>query len=274
MLIDFHSHTLASDGTYRPDELVAAMKLRGVEIFSVTDHDTLAAYDVLWPDGVADSSLAPTRTIAGVEINTTYRGDEVHILGYGFALGPSALDTLIEKNRRSRDERARRMIGQLSRVAHDVTYEMVRAEAGADAPLGRPHVAKALVRCGTAASIESAFRDFLSPGRPAYVPSHHVRPHEAIEAIARAGGVAVLAHPGRIKHLDVIDELVEAGIVGLEVFYPTHTDAQIARFRELAARYGLVMTGGSDFHDPRWNVRGGGMEVDPEDLQPFLDLVL
>jgi len=274
VIVDFHSHTLASDGTYSPAELLAAMQARGVEIFSVSDHDTLAAYETLAPGGSPAAEIAPARLVTGIEINTTYRGNEVHVLGYGFALGRSELDALLEQNRGSRDERARTMIANLVRGGNAIDYAMVRAEAGPDAPLGRPHVAKAMVRAGIANSIEAAFRNYLSPGRIGYVPSHHIRPHDAVAAIARAAGVAVLAHPGRLKDLNLIDELVEAGIAGLEVFYPTHTDAQIARFREIASRHGLVMTAGSDFHDPRWNARGVGMEVDPEDINPFLQLVL
>jgi predicted metal-dependent phosphoesterase TrpH len=272
VVVDFHSHTLASDGTYTPAELLAAMKVRGVEIFAVTDHDTLAAYEML--GGPLAGEIAPAQLVSGVEINTTYQSNEVHVLGYGFELGRSDLDSLIEQNRGSRDERARTMIASLVRGGHALDYGMVRAEAGPDAPLGRPHVAKALVRAGIASSIEAAFRNYLSPGKIGYVPSHHIRPHDAVAAIARAGGVAVLAHPGRLKDLKLIDELVDAGIAGLEVFYPTHTSAQVTRFRDIAQHHGLVMTAGSDFHDPRWNARGVGIDVDPADIAPFLDLVL
>ncbi len=273
MVVDFHCHTVASDGTYSPAELLAAMKARRVEVFSVTDHDTLAAYETLAPGGTAAAEIPPARLVSGIEINTTYRGNEVHVLGYGFSFGRRELDALLEQNRTSREERARRMIAALARGGHAVDYDMVRAEAGADAPLGRPHVARALVRSGIASSIEAAFRNYLSPGRIGYVPSHHIRPHDAVAAIARAGGVAVLAHPGRLKDLKLIDELVEGGIAGLEVFYPTHTDAQVARFREIASHHGLVMTAGSDFHDSRWNARGVGMDVDADDIWPFLDLL-
>ena len=274
MLVDFHSHTNSSDGTYTAAELAAAIKSRRVEIFSVTDHDALGAYDVLRPHGVDVEELAPAKLVSGVEINTTYRGNEVHVLGYGFELGTTELREVIEQNRRSRSERAQTMVDQLRRAGHDVTIEMVRAEGTENAPLGRPHVAKALVRRGITPSVEAAFRDFLTPGRPGYVPSHHISPHDAIGVVARSGGVPVLAHPGRLKDERLIDEMAEAGLVGLEVFYPAHTNADIARYREIASRYGLVMSAGSDFHDPRWNARGVGMEVAEDDIRPFLDLVL
>jgi predicted metal-dependent phosphoesterase TrpH len=274
LLVDFHSHTSASDGTLTAAELVAAMKARNVEIFAVTDHDTLSAYEVLRPSGLDWEEIAPATLVSGIEINTTYRGNEVHILGYGFDLGASKLRTVIDENRRSRGERAQTMVDMLNRSGHELSIEAVRAEASADAPLGRPHVARALVRNGITRDVATAFRDFLSPGCPGYVPSHHIRPQDAIAAVATSGGVPVLAHPGRLKDESLIDELVEAGLVGLEVFYPTHGAAQVEHFRELATRHGLVMSAGSDFHDPRYNARGVGMDVAADDLRPFLDLVL
>ena len=274
MIVDFHSHTSASDGTFTAGELVAAMSARGVEIFSVTDHDTLGAYDLLRRDGADVAEIAPATLVSGVEINTTYRGNEVHILGYGFDLGVSKLRSVIEENRRSRAERAQKMVDMLNRAGHPISIDAVRAEGSEDAPLGRPHVAKALVRGGMTKDVASAFRDFLTPGGPGYVPSHHILPCDAIAAVAQSGGVPVLAHPGRLRDEALIEELVEGGLVGLEVFYPTHSAAQVERFRDLAAQYGLVMTAGSDFHDPRYNVRGVGMDVDADDIRPFLDLIL
>jgi predicted metal-dependent phosphoesterase TrpH len=273
VLVDFHSHTLASDGTLSPSDLAATMKARAVEIFAVTDHDTLAAYETLRPNGVDCADIAPAKLVTGIEINATYAGNEVHVLGYGFGLGTSELRTIVDGNRRSREARAQKMVEQLNRAGYALTMNAVRAEASADAPLGRPHVARALVRGGMAASIEAVFRNILGPGKPGYVPSDHVRPHDAIAAVTRSGGVPVLAHPGRLKDEHLIDELVEAGLVGLEVFYPQHTVAQTERFRGIARKHGLVMTAGSDFHDPRWNARGVGMEVDAADVQPFLEML-
>jgi predicted metal-dependent phosphoesterase TrpH len=266
VLVDFHCHTYESDGTFSPAELTAAMRARGVGIVSVTDHDTLAAYDVLRPDGF--------KLVTGIEINTTYRGNEVHVLGYGFDLEAPGLREVVDENRRYRETRAAEMVDRLCKAGHELTLAQVRAEASENATLGRPHVAKALVRNGLASSVEAAFRTMLSPGRPGYVPSHYIRPQHAVATIARAGGVPVLAHPGRLKDEALIGELVEAGIAGLEAFYPAHQPAQIAHFRTLATQHGLVMTAGSDFHDPRWNVRGVGMEVEEADIRPFLDLVL
>ncbi len=269
MLVDFHSHTLESDGTLAPAALAQLMQRRGVEIFSVTDHDSLGAY------GKFEGAEGAAAIVSGIEINTTYRGNEVHVLGYGFPLDAPEISTAIAENRRQRELRAQRMVDQLNAAGYELDLASVRAEAGySRSSLGRPHVARALIRAGHVASLEVAFRELLTPGKPGYVPSTYMRPQEAVRLIARAGGVAVLAHPGRLKDEAIVDELVAAGLAGLEVFYPSHEPAQVAHFRALAADYGLVMTAGADFHDARYNPHGVGMEVARDDLQPFLDLVL
>ncbi len=269
MLVDFHSHTLESDGTLAPSELAATMLARGVSIFSITDHDALGAYERLG-DAASGASV-----VIGIELNTTYRGSEVHVLGYGFPLDAAEIGAAVAENRRHRESRAHLMVEQLRGSGVELTFADVRAEAGNDrSALGRPHVARALVRKGYASDINGAFRSHLVSGKPGYVPQHYMAPHEAVALIGRAGGVAVLAHPGRLKDESIIDELVAAGLVGMEVFYPRHDAEQVAHFRELAADFGLVMTAGSDFHDPRYNERGVGMEVERDDIQPFLELVL
>jgi hypothetical protein len=265
VIVDFHSHTNASDGTLEPDQLVQAMRKRGVGIFSITDHDTLRAYEGLQVDGA--------RIVPGIEINTTWRGNDVHVLGYGLPLGPSPLVATLESNRLARVERMRRMVAQLRGAGYDISEENVLAESGNGHAIGRPHVAKALIRAGLVSDVDTAFRKLLGSGGVGYVPSLHITPMQAIEVIGLSGGVAVLAHPGRLKDESIIDDLAAVGLVGLEVFYSTHTASQTTHYRETAARLGLVMTAGSDFHDARWNVRGVGMDVDEDDVRSFLELV-
>jgi predicted metal-dependent phosphoesterase TrpH len=263
--VDFHSHTNASDGTLEPDELVAAMRKRGVGIFSITDHDTLRAYDGLQVDGA--------RIVRGIEINTTWRGNEVHVLGYGLPLGPSPLAAALAANRAARAERMRRSVAQLRGAGYAISEQSVLAESGDAHAIGRPHVARALVRAGLVPDVDTAFRSLLSAGGAGYVPANHMSPVQAIDVIRRSGGVPVLAHPGRLKDEWIVDDLAAVGLVGLEVFYPAHSAGQTAHYRAIAARLGLVMTAGSDFHDARWNVRGVGMEVNEDDVRPFLELV-
>lgn len=242
------------------------MRERGVRFFSITDHDSIKAYGQF-------EVPAHMRSISGIEINTTYRDGEVHVLGYRLPLGDSPLSRVLEENRAARRTRVGRIVGQLRDAGHDITMDDVHAEAFEGASLGRPHVGKALIRLGIAPDIETAFRSFLRRGTPGYVPSTHITPQQAIEVILESGGVPVLAHPGRLKDYSVVDELVEHGLQGLEVFYPTHEPMQIQYFRDQARRLGLVMTAGSDFHDIRYHKRGVGVEVDVDDITPFLELV-
>ncbi len=266
MIVDFHSHTAESDGTLHPQALADFMVERGVEWFSISDHDTLSAY------GQFETPRA-TRVVTGIEINTTYRGNEVHVLGYRVERSGSPLDTMIAHNRAERAKRVEKMVAQLRRAGYGITYDDVLREATDAKALGRPHVGKALIALGIAPDIEWAFRNLLRGGKPGYVPSTHVTPHQAIAAIEAAGGIAVLAHPGRLKDRAIIDELAGAGLRGLEVFYPSHDADDVRAFREKARRYGLVMTAGSDFHDIRYHTQGVGVSVDDEDIRAFLELL-
>ena len=267
MIVDFHSHTYESDGSLSPQALADFMAERGVEVYSISDHDTMSAYGAFEPHNGA-------RVVRGIEINTTYKHNEVHVLGYGLDPAAPKLTTMLARNVAERLNRVRRMVHQLQRAGYDITEAAVLAEAENAKAIGRPHVGKALVRSGACADIEWAFRHLLRSGKPGYVPSSHVTPKEAIETIADAGGVAVLAHPGRLKDRAIIDELVGQGLRGLEVFYPRHDADDVAFFRKKAAEHGLVMTAGSDFHDIRYHERGVGMEVDEADITPFLEMVL
>jgi len=264
--VDLHSHTRMSDGTLSPQELADFMGERGVELFSISDHDTLAAYAAFEPPLGA-------RVITGIEINTTWRKNEVHVLGYGVPLGPSPINELLEYNQEQRRLRAVTMVENLRNAGYAITLDNVIEEAGGAHAMGRPHVAKALVRLGIVDSVDAAFREALTPGKPGYVPQIYTTPEHAIETIAAAGGIPVLAHPGRLKDRILIDELVGHGLRGLEVFYPLHTADDTREFRETAKRYGLVMTAGMDFHDIRYHTQGVGIEVDEADLAPFLELV-
>jgi len=267
VIVDFHSHTCESDGTLTPQALSDFMGERAVEIFSISDHDTMSAYAKFEPPPGAS-------VVTGVEINTTYRGNEVHVLGYGMPPEAPDLVAMLERNRDARRVRAHRMVEQLQRAGYGITFEEVLREAPDAKAIGRPHVAKALIAKGMVPDIEYAFRHLLRSGMPGYVPSLHITPQEAIEHIADAGGVPVLAHPGRLKDRALIDELAPKGLQGLEVFYPLHDAEDVEIFRAVAKRYGLVMTAGADFHDIRYHTRGVGMEVAREDIDAFLTMVL
>ncbi|MEO9263373.1 MAG: hypothetical protein ABI282_04720, partial [Candidatus Baltobacteraceae bacterium] len=214
-----------------------------------------------------------TRAITGIEINTTYRENEVHILGFGLPLDSPNLSAMIERNCSERRRRVEKMVDQLRRAGYGITVAAVLAEGPHAKALGRPHVGKALVRAGIVPDIDSAFRNLLRRGKPGYVASTHITPHEAVREIGAAGGVAVMAHPGRLRDRTIVDELAARGLHGLEVFYPLHDAVDVSAFREKAKYYGLFMTAGSDFHDIRYHTRGVGMNVADDDIAPFLNRV-
>jgi predicted metal-dependent phosphoesterase TrpH len=266
VIVDFHSHTRESDGALPPEELVAMMRARGVRIFSITDHDTMRAYGQFAADFA--------KVIPGIEINTTWEDNEVHVLGYGLPLGDDTpLARVLAENREFRRTRIDRMVENLAAAGYPIEVADVVAQSDGGDALGRPHVAKALIAKGLAKDVQSCFNDLLVRGKPGYMPSNYITPAQAIDVIRDSGGVPVLAHPGRLKDDSIIEGLIEHGLAGLEVFYPTHNASQTAIFRERASKHGLVMTAGSDFHDIRWNTRGVGMDVDDADIKPFLDLV-
>jgi len=267
MTVDFHCHTRESDGALAPEELVAMMRARGVGIFSITDHDTIRAYGQFAADF---ATVDP-----GIEINTTWEDNEVHVLGYDVPLGDETpLARVLADNRDFRRTRIERMVAALNAAGYPITVADVTAESNGGDAVGRPHVAKALIRKRLVKDVETAFRDLLTRGKPGYLPSNYITPAQAIDVIRESGGLPVLAHPGRLKDEAILDELIEHGLAGLEVFYPSHTPAQTAHFRAKAAAHGLVMTAGSDFHDIRWHTRGVGMDVEEADIRPFLDRIL
>jgi 3',5'-nucleoside bisphosphate phosphatase len=273
-VIDLHAHTLASDGGDRPEGLVAAAAAAGVETLAVTDHDTVAA---LAPARAAGERLG-VEVLAGCEVTATVGRRVVHVLLYGEGLLEPDLADAVEAARRGRDERnlaiGERLEG-LCGVGHADAVEV----AG-ESVLSRAHFARALVARGVVADVAEAFDRYLSSGRPAYVPAPGVSVTDAVALAAKAGGVAVLAHPGRLAPDErdrVLGEALEAGVDGVEVWHSQH-DAGLRRSLEaLADRHGLLATGGSDYHGRhKPDVRvgtgtGGNVAVPAERLAALRD---
>jgi predicted metal-dependent phosphoesterase TrpH len=244
-MIDLHAHTLASDGGDRPRELVAAAAAAGVGTLALTDPHTVAA--------VAEARAAGERlgveVLAGCELTATVGDRVVHVLVYGEGLLEPDLADAVEAARRGRDERNRAIGERLERLCGVGYADAVRV-AGASA-LSRAHFARALVARGAVADVAEAFDRYLSSGRPAYVPAPGVSVTDAVAVVAKAGGVAVLAHPGRLAAAErdrVLAEALEAGIDGIEVWHSQHDPALRRSLERLADRHGLLATGGSDYH--------------------------
>lgn len=244
--IDLHVHSTASDGKLSPSEVVSLALRRGLRLLALTDHDTL--------EGVAEAQRAAYGTrlevIAGVEINAENKGGTLHILGYYVDLENALLQEWLQAMREARAHRARQTVERLREMGMALEMEEVEWLAGGNS-IGRPHLARALLSQGYVATLQEAFR-FLAPGGPAYVPRPRLEPAEAIRAILGAGGLPVLAHPAHsgAAALSRIAELVSYGLRGLEVYYPRHSPAEVRMLRALCRTYGLLATGGTDFHGP------------------------
>ena len=244
-LVDLHAHTWASDGGDDPRALVEAAAAAGVEVLAVTDHDTVAA--------VAEARAAGRRlgveVLAGCEVTALVGHRVVHVLLYGEGLLAPDLGEAVETARRGRDAR-NLAIGERLRELTGVGYEEAAAIAG-DSALSRAHFARALVAGRVVADVAEAFDRYLSSGRPAYVPAPSVSVTDAVALAGKAGGVAVLAHPGRLGDGErdrVLAEALEAGVDGVEVWHSQH-DAELRRsLAALVERRGLLATGGSDYH--------------------------
>jgi len=249
--IDLHTHTTASDGSNLPEKLVELASRRGLAAIAVTDHDTV--------DGVpAAQNAGPqfgVEVVAGVEISAAV-GEipgVMHILGYFIDVHDEALTRSLGWMRARRKARNPEIIRRLNGLGIGLTLAEVETYAGGG-QVGRPHIARALVDRGVVASIQEAFDRYLRKGGPASVEKEKLAPDAAIRAIRGAGGVAVLAHPYQLQLGDgdaleaCLRSLVEKGLGGIECHYICHTPARTRRYLELARKYGLAVSGGSDFH--------------------------
>jgi predicted metal-dependent phosphoesterase TrpH len=252
--IDLHIHSTASDGSLAPSEIIHQAQKLNLAAIAITDHDSLEGSKEVTQAGIPSS----LKFLTGVEISAAYPpffpgSGSFHILGYGIQLDDSVLNQTLAKLQRARKNRNPEILRKLSSLGIRLTLEEIRNEVG-PGQIGRPHIARAMVKKGIVKSIDEAFDHFLGAGKPAYVNKYRIECARAIEIIYRAGGVPVLAHPGLLpidsdKDLDhLIANLKAIGIKGIEAYYPEHTSRQIALYAGLAARYDLLMTGGTDFH--------------------------
>lgn len=242
--VDLHTHSTFSDGTCSPEEVVHAALKRGVQLFSLTDHDTT--------DGTSRAAaLAQThglRFVPGVEISTKEH-DNLHFTGYGMDITSAPFQQFLAANRQARKNRIQQVIRQLQQAGVAITDEDVFSRA--PNTVSRAHVADALQAKGYAPSRAIAFRQYLLQGQPGYVPAIGVTAAEAIRHIKQAGGKAVLAHPGIVSEYWNFPAWVDAGLDGIEVFYPAHSFTMRQELLHLADKYGLFVTAGSDYHGPK-----------------------
>jgi predicted metal-dependent phosphoesterase TrpH len=244
--VELHCHSIFSDGTLSPAELVSRAVKNGVELLVLTDHDSVSG----GPELFAAAKAEGLAVRLGIEINCAGEGaaDRVHVLGYGFdPLSPGFAERLAEFRER-RTVRSKRIVENLRGLG--IAIEFADVSAGAHETLGRPHVADALRRLGVVKSRKEAFERFLIKGKPGYVESMGPSPAEAIALIRDAGGAACLAHPQTAGKENELDELFRSGLRGVEVNYSGHTPSQVRTYGDWARSKGLLAVGGSDFHGP------------------------
>jgi predicted metal-dependent phosphoesterase TrpH len=242
-IYDLHVHTSASDGMYSPAEIVAMAERLGVDVIALTDHDTVAGI----PEAVRAATKCAVRVIPGVEISTDSDGVQAHILGYFVDYTSQPFVQGLERFAEARLERAHCIMDRLGDLGISLPREQL-CDEGQTGAIGRPHIARLMMRQGYVGSVEEAFCRYLNHGQKAYVPRAKVTPAEAIGMIHRAGGTAVLAHPWSVLFL--LDPLVADGLDGLEVYYRDYDTCQHRRLSRLAHEHGLLCTGGTDLHGP------------------------
>ena len=274
--IDLHAHTRRSDGSLEPGALVRLAKDTGLRALAVTDHDTTSGL----PEAEEAGRALGVEILTGSEISARFPERAMHLLAYAFDRDDPHVGALLEETRAGRERRNPRIVARLCELGYSLTIDEVRAEAGGHV-VGRPHIARALVRKGYAPDVRTAFSRWLKDGGPAYVATESVTPAEVIGVVVDAGGVVVLAHPKQLRvegaaaHEALLRELAAAGLGGVEVNHPSHDASDRAFFAQLAERLGLVKSGGSDFHgdtkpDVRLGYGKGDVEVGYETWEALL----
>jgi predicted metal-dependent phosphoesterase TrpH len=267
--IDLHTHSRASDGTQSPAEVMRAAAEAGLDVVALTDHDTTNG---LVEAGTA-AAAAGIELVPGVEFSTVREGEGMHVLCY--FMDPTYPEFMAELQRLQDDRftRGERMVAKLQELGYPITFGRVR-QIAKGGNIIRPHVAQALVEAGVVPTIKEAFSDELIGSRgPAYVEKHALHPLQAIDLIHRAGGACVLAHPGTWREVSpvpvaLVEELVEAGLDGIEAAHPEHTPEMELAYVDMAERWGLIWTGSSDCHGTRYDpVRLGSRSTSPEQFQ-------
>ena len=247
-MIDLHTHSVYSDGSNTPTELVAMAAERGIVALALTDHDTVGGI----PELLAAAETTTVEVVPGIELSAECEKGTMHILGYFIDHTCKSLLEKVEKVRTGREKRNLEILKKLNKLGYRLLWEDIKKQAGRDV-VGRPHIAAALVECGHVKTKKAAFDLLLAKGRPGYIDRERYTATECIELIHQAGGVSVLAHPATIYLPDeqlriLVGELKEHGLGGIEAYYAEHRPENIRKFIGWAEELNLICTGGTDFH--------------------------
>ena len=253
MKIDLHIHTTYSDGAYSPEQVVDTALDCNLDVIALTDHDNILSHKVAM-DYVKKQGYN-LEIIPGVEINTIYKGYEVHILGYYMDTNNPDFVQLLKNQQQARINQTTQIVELLNKKAGiRVKFEDIKSLVAPGGSIGRPHIARAITAVGGVANVMEAYSKYINDSSPVYVTRKTVSPHDAVEMINEAGGIPVFAHPIDVDISEKLTkELVSYGLRGIEAYHRKHSPAVVEYFSSLAEKYGLIITGGSDFHAPSMN---------------------
>jgi len=269
--VDLHIHSTASDGRLRPADIVRQAAEQGLSAIAIADHDSV---DGIVPALVAAKAFPELRVIPAIELSTDVPQGEVHVLGYFIDYADREFQVTLERMRHSRLHRAQGMIAKLKNFGIYIDWERVQEIAG-EGSMGRPHIAQAMLEKGYITSFKEAFDKYISRDGPAYVEREKMTPVEAVELLLQVNGLPVLAHPFTANNPEMlIAGLRAAGLIGIEAYYDGYTADEISRLVSLAGKYGLIVTGGSDYHglEATNETMIGGVDVPLESVERLIAL--
>ncbi|MBY6035919.1 PHP domain-containing protein [Fictibacillus nanhaiensis] len=243
--VDLHTHTTASDGTFSPSENIQRAIAKGLNGIAITDHDTI--------DGIEEALFEANKhegfeCVPGIEISTLYNGQDIHVLGFYIDYKNQAFLSKLKELASVRNKRNKMILQKLNELGIHIHESELEDKRHGEGNVGRGHIAEILMEKGVVNSLPEAFDKYLGKGKAAFAITERISPIEAIQIIRDANGVPVLAHPGIYDADELIPELCENGLVGLECCHPDHTIEQVTHYKKLAEDYSLIKTAGSDFH--------------------------
>ena len=255
MKTDLHIHTIYSDGVFSPEKIVDTAINVGLEAIALTDHDNVLSYDVA--KKYIEESDKKIELIQGIEVNTLYKNNEVHILGYFMNVENNDFKEMLKMQQQARIKQTKEIISLLAKKEGiKIKFEDIKKQVAEGGSIGRPHIAKAITSAGGTNNVMEAYAKYINDESSVYVQRKTVSPQDAVEIIYDAGGIPVIAHPHDLDIAEsLIKELMQYGLRGIEAYHRKHSPACVEYFSSMAEELGLIVTGGSDFHCP--NIMNG-----------------
>jgi len=255
--IDLHIHTIYSDGTYTPEEVVRKAKDLDLVAISITDHDSVDGLE----EAIRVAEKLEMEVVPGVEMSTDLGKDEIHILGYYLDWKDGAFLSKLRGFQKARARRNRKLVQKLGDLGMGLEYDEVK-KLNPRGVINRLHIARLMVKNGYVRSIGAAFEQWMNPGKPAYVRRSKASPFQMIQLISNLGGIPVLGHPHLSRRDDLIPDFIKAGLRGIEAYHSAHNGRAVEHYKRIAQRYNLLVTGGSDCHgEAKDEVLMGKMKV-------------